>query len=386
MRYREPFTVYPRKMKSGLIVWYYQTYDEFNKRNSARSTGQTIKSAARAYCRKLEKEDLLVPNSLNNLTFGEFAIGWWVTGKCKYLEYRKSRRTLSYNYIKACSQITQNHIIPYFQDYKIRSIKRFHVEKWIDYLVGLGISNSSVNIYSRVFHLMMAEAVRREILLTDVTKNIPALKNSSKPKGIFSQEIVAKLFDRNKIEKNWLCKEYYYANLLAACTGMRMSEVVGLQNKDIFPGYIAVTKQYIRGIGIQPTKNKKSREIPIPPELEKELRALSDGGADSFVLSIDGKGNPLTHNYVLSNLKKALHNIGISENEQKKMNYSFHSWRHYFNTLMRSHDISDSKLQSLTGHSSMAMTDHYTHFNHSDFQDVGAVQAQIFTLTDVTGS
>jgi integrase len=384
MRYKEPFTVYPRKMKSGLIVWYYQTYDEFNKRTTARSTGQITKSAARAFCRKLEKEDLLVPNSLNNLTFGEFAVNWWIPGKCSYLEYRMSRKTLSFNYIRSCSQITQKHIIPYFKDYKIRAIKRIHVEKWIDSLVHQGISNSSVNIYSRVFHLMMAEAVRREILKIDVTEKIPALKNSFKTKGIFSQEIVAKLFDLNKIERNWICKEYYYANLLAACTGMRMSEVVGLQNKDIFKGYIAVTKQYIKGIGIQPTKNKKSREIPIPLELEEDLKTLSDGEAESFVFSVDGKGNPLSHTTVLRTLRIALRNIGILDKEQKKANYSFHSWRHYFNTIMRSNNISDSKLQSLTGHSSTAMTDHYTHFNHSDFLDVGVIQAKIFTFTDVS--
>ena len=28
MRYREPFTVYPRRLPSGRIVYYYQTYDD----------------------------------------------------------------------------------------------------------------------------------------------------------------------------------------------------------------------------------------------------------------------------------------------------------------------------------------------------------------------
>ena len=381
MRYREPFTVFPRKMNSGRVVWYYQTYDEFNRRTNARSTGQTTKSAARAYCRELEKENLLIPNSLNNLTFGEFARHWWIPGKCAYLEYRMARKTLSHNYIKSCYQITQNHIIPHFKDFKIRSIRRFDVEEWIDSLVQKGISNSSINIYSRVFHLMMAEGVRREILESDVTEKIPALKNSSKSKGVFPQSVVTKLFDPGNLEDKWRLKEYYFANLLAACTGMRMSEVVGLQNSDLFSGYVSVSKQFIQGIGIQPTKNKKSREIPIPSDLEASLKELSDGRPDSFIFRAEGKKTPVSHAAVLSALRSALKYVGVSEKEQKRMNYSFHSWRHYFNTLMRSNNISDSKLQSLTGHSSTAMTDHYTHFNHSDFLDVGVIQAKVFTFS-----
>ena len=69
MRYREPFTIFPGKMKSGLVVWYYQTYDNKNRRTTARSTGQTKKGAARAYCNKLYKDDALIPSSGVNLFF-----------------------------------------------------------------------------------------------------------------------------------------------------------------------------------------------------------------------------------------------------------------------------------------------------------------------------
>ncbi|OQY31022.1 MAG: hypothetical protein B6241_14955 [Spirochaetaceae bacterium 4572_59] len=56
MKYREPFTVFSRKLKSAKRVWYYQTYDQKGHRTSALSTGQLTKSAARAICRTLEKE------------------------------------------------------------------------------------------------------------------------------------------------------------------------------------------------------------------------------------------------------------------------------------------------------------------------------------------
>ena len=55
MRYREPYTLIPRKV-SNKTIWYYRTYDKEGKRTTARSTGQTAKTAARAYCATLHKE------------------------------------------------------------------------------------------------------------------------------------------------------------------------------------------------------------------------------------------------------------------------------------------------------------------------------------------
>ena len=49
MRYREPFTLFLRKLPSGKRIWYYQTYDKNNKRTSAFSTEKKSKAAAKVY-------------------------------------------------------------------------------------------------------------------------------------------------------------------------------------------------------------------------------------------------------------------------------------------------------------------------------------------------
>jgi hypothetical protein len=61
MRYKEVFTVFPRKTKKNLKVFYYRTYDENGNRTTSRSTGQTSKSAAKTYCKELQKKGLLIP-------------------------------------------------------------------------------------------------------------------------------------------------------------------------------------------------------------------------------------------------------------------------------------------------------------------------------------
>ncbi len=75
---------------------------------------------------------------------------------------------------------------------------------------------------------------------------------------------------------------------------------------------------------------------------------------------------------------KALHKIGINEEERRKRNITFHSWRHFFNTLCRVNNISDSKLQRITGHKTDKMTEHYTHYSKNDFKDILAVQEGLF--------
>jgi integrase len=47
---------------------------------------------------------------------------------------------------------------------------------------------------------------------------------------------------------------------------------------------------------------------------------------------------------------------------------SFHSFRHTFASIMRSHDVSEFIVQSILGHSSKEMTRHYTHVSLEDVE------------------
>jgi len=192
-------------------------------------------------------------------------------------------------------------------------------------------------------------------------------------------------FDSSRMSELWESRVYYLGNLLAACTGMRMSEVMGTQLKDLKGGYIAVTKQYIYKQGFTPTKTKESREIPLPETLETMLKELSTGDPEDMLFCLGkDKTKPVTHWSMGKSLDRALRKLGIDEKTRKEKGFSFHSRRHYFNTVMRSNNIADSKLQKLTGHKSSKMTDNYTHFRHTDFEDVGMIQTKIFPFSAVS--
>ena len=57
MRYKEPFTLYARRIKNGKSVWYYRTYDSDGNRTSGKSTGLKSKTATRELVTKLIKSD-----------------------------------------------------------------------------------------------------------------------------------------------------------------------------------------------------------------------------------------------------------------------------------------------------------------------------------------
>jgi hypothetical protein len=81
MRKHAAYTLYKRVLPSGDVVFYYQSYDQDGRRLPGRSTGQSTKSAAKAYCDMLLKEGLLWDGEqvCKIPLFKDYAKGWWET-------------------------------------------------------------------------------------------------------------------------------------------------------------------------------------------------------------------------------------------------------------------------------------------------------------------
>ena len=107
-----------------------------------------------------------------------------------------------------------------------------------------------------------------------------------------------------------------------------------------------------------------------------ELKGETSAG---YLFSTDGGHTPIYYRAITDNLYRALKSIGINEKDRQERNITFHSWRHFFNSLLRSKGVTDSKLQRLTGHKTLEMTDHYTHFDLSDYGDVLEIQEGTFS-------
>ncbi|MGL4981979.1 MAG: hypothetical protein ACRC4W_03840 [Treponemataceae bacterium] len=65
MRYRQPFTLFQKKLQSGTKIWYYSIYDQNNVRRQY-STGAKTKNQALKYClEKFKNNSLPVPETYN---------------------------------------------------------------------------------------------------------------------------------------------------------------------------------------------------------------------------------------------------------------------------------------------------------------------------------
>ena len=76
-------------------------------------------------------------------------------------------------------------------------------------------------------------------------------------------------------------------------------------------------------------------------------------------------------------LRRALCAIGIPVVEQRRRHLTFHAWRHFLNSMLRSHGVADVKTRRITGHRTEAMTDWYTDWKALDISEVVSIQTAL---------
>jgi integrase len=382
-RYKEPFTLYTRTNASGKEVYYYRTYDENGKRTTGISTGLISRPAAKLFCMNLYKEGKLVPKQTE--TFADFSEDFWVWDKCTYIlrcnNLKKDKKSVSREHARTERGYLVNHIQPYFDKRKLTSIKKEDIEDFIIYLrKNKPLAAGSVNHIIKIVKIMTAEALRRKLIYEDPSKEISYIDADEKERGILTLDEVAKLLHPGSMNIYWEgCIITYAMNVLAAVTGMRRGELLGLLNKNVHPGHILVSKSFgaITGIKHQ-TKGLDDRHSPISPDVYKLLQRVMEGGPEGYTFSFHNGTKHYPENRILPNFKSALIRMGISEEERKERNIVFHSWRHTFNTILLLKKITVPKIQAVVGHKDNRMTDNYSHFQLQDFNDVLDVQAEIF--------
>ena len=357
------------RLTNGKPTYYCRFRDESGEIKAGRSTGETAKTRAENWVlNRLHTE-----NNDERVTFAQFAEGWF-TAAHPFVKAREARGSaLSPIYIEAQSIYLRKHILPTFGKKYIAKIKPSHVESWL-----LSFKNpSSANRYLSCLKVMLGEARRLGVISSNPAREISKLAEKPKEKTILTVDEVRDLF---KTTKHWGDDlKQYTANLLAASTGMRLGEVQALQCQYVHDDYVAVMHSWGRKHGLLPPKGGMTREVPIPAKTSDYLKRIIEPGVDdeSFVFYGVDPFTPLDHKTMAEALYEALKAIEIDDAKRTARNISFHSWRHWFNTMCRA-KIPDYKLRRLTGHRTEAMTERYTHVALEDYEDVVKLQTETF--------
>ncbi|MDR0497751.1 MAG: site-specific integrase [Treponema sp.] len=386
MRAKAIFSVFGRKLPSGKQVYYYQCYDDKGRRQWAKSTGLYKKTEAVAYCMNLFRTGLLIPEQ-KVPTFAEFSSGWWNIETCRYLKWRQLHEPLGQWTICTHRSSFSNHVKEYFAKYRLDEITPNVIENWLLSLTEKIVNKEkqttlkpkSINHAFITLQIMLKEAVKAKLIKTNPCNEVKKLRVDGVVRAILTVEEVRKIFplDWSTV---WDSKVVYLAHRLAACTGLRIGELLGLRGEYVFDDYIFITGQYNRFGYIPHTKTKHNRNIPITPLMRQELDELIRANGDGYVFSENGGEKPILINRLRKELDSALERIGISREEKTKRKLTFHAWRHFFNTLLLMSNVSEKKVQAVTGHLTAHMTDHYTHFDTKKFTEVRNVQADLLTF------
>jgi integrase len=376
MKIHNDFTLYWRVVPSGKRVVYYHAYDENGKRLYGKSTGETTLTAARVKCNRLLKEGKLLPNKGVMPTFAEYAQGWWEWETCAYLKKQRKRASLTQAYADNNKKNLKNHLMPYFGGMPMNKITKEEVETFFDYLIEKEYQNTSINGYYGTLKTMLIEAAERKIIDKDPTEKLKRLVNDRKEIKIITPDEFKKLFlgSWRRIWEN--DRISYTANKLAALTGMRAGEVLGLKGGFLYDDHIYLCKQY-DDYGYRDTKTKDKNNIPLPDSLIEELKELKRMNGEGFLFSLDGGVTPICRRTMYDYFHAALRNIGISDDEISERHLHLHGWRHFMNTELIKGGLTIQQVQAITRHKSERMTEWYNHFDASEFAKAKSVQMSL---------
>ena len=211
----------------------------------------------------------------------------------------------------------------------------------------LNTSNSmmmKINCFMRGFFEWAASNKICENLLNGV---IMPDKNNGKYET--AEEIVCWTDDEiTAIMNNEPNHKYKPLLVFALYSGMRISELFGLQWNDIYDDVIHVRRQYCRGYWKNPKQNEK-RDIPMHKKIKEYVDRMDH---NSELVFANEHGEPLVYSTVTNNLSRFYERNGIPHKK-------FHAYRATFCTNLCKKGVPIQIAAKLAGHKSIEVTAQY---------------------------
>ncbi len=283
------------------------------------------------------------------------------------------------NFIKIERNLTDNTIAAYKNDltryyYFLREKKIIRpdsitlpiIRNYIDTLADLGLSANSMarNISTlRSFHRFLLNENYTE---DNPTEFIQTPKLTQKLPQVLTVTEVEEILDQVDIATPKGMRDYAMIELLYS-TGVRVSELISIQQKNFFP-----SEQLIMVFG----KGQKERIVPfgkkardaIVTYLSKVRTNLAQARKSDDRLFLNMRGKPISRMGVWKIIKQYVQLAGI----QKTV--SPHVFRHSFATHLLEGGANLRAVQEMLGHSDISTTQIYTHLDkdyliqqHKDF-------------------
>lgn len=242
---------------------------------------------------------------------------------------------------------------------EINAIATSYIRSWLAELKEENISSKSINrkisTLKSFFKFLMKQSVIKQtpmatIVSPKINKRLPAFVEEKNMNTLFSYI---------EFSDDWMGRTNRLILVLFYNTGMRLSELIHLKEKNIDVQY-----SQIKVLG----KGNRERIIPVSKELLHEInnyikeKPIRLENVNEIL--INTKGKPLHAKYVYNTVKNYLSAVTTLDKK------SPHVLRHTFATHLMNNGADLNAVKELLGHASLAATQVYTHNTIDTLKDI----------------
>ena len=234
------------------------------------------------------------------------------------------------------------------------------IRQWEISLMEKGYTSTSVNRKLSTLRSFYRFLLIRGKVEKDPVRKVTGPKNKKPLPSFLKEEEMNRLIDETDFGQGFIgCRDKMIIEMFYA-TGMRRSELIGLNDVDVdFPASL------VKVTG----KRNKQRLIPFADELRQSMEEyikvrneeVSDRGEAFFV---NKNGKRLYDNEVYNLVKRNLSKVVTLKKR------SPHVLRHTFATTMLNNEAGLESVKELLGHSSLSATEVYTHATFEELKKV----------------
>lgn len=234
------------------------------------------------------------------------------------------------------------------------------IRDWMEFLMDKGNSAASVNRKLSALRSFYRYALRRELVESDPVHEIQGPKRKKPLPQFLKEKEVDQLLDSVMWDDNYKSILARTLILTFYSTGIRLSELIGLEDKDV---NFMTRELKVTG------KRDKQRIIPFGDELSLALQSYIDRrdkeiDKQDAALFLTTKGLCMTSSQVRYIVRQNLAKVSTLKKK------SPHVLRHTFATAMLNHEAGLESVKKLLGHESLSTTEIYTHTTFEQLKKV----------------
>ena len=239
-------------------------------------------------------------------------------------------------------------------------VKAELVREWIVSLMDRGYTSTSINRKLSSLRSFYKFLLRKGEVAVNPLQKITGPKNKKPLPAFLRESDMDRLVDEVDFGEGFKgCRDHMIIEMFYA-TGVRLSELIGLDNKDV-----DFSSSLIKVTG----KRNKQRLIPFGEELKIAMTEYVDVRNEAVPVRTDAffvreNGERLSRSIVENLVKRNLSKVVTLKKR------SPHVLRHTFATTMLNHDAELGAIKELLGHESLATTEVYTHTTFEELKKV----------------